>query len=903
VIDVPPAVVVLGLITGLTYGILAIGLVLSYRVSGVINFALGNAGGLAAAIMGRLSLQLGLPWLFVFPIAIGAGALSAAALEFAVMRRLRRAPRIMSVVATLGAGQLLLGLAGSVSQIRSSAQYPPPFRLSFHVGALVVTPYYVLILLLSPVIVAALAAFLAPPEWLPRALRSRYGPALRATSDDPEAARTLGIPTAAMTTMAWTIAGALAAFAAVLVAPARGFQTVNALGPDLLVRALAPAVLAGMSSLPGALGAGALVGVFESVTNWNVRTPGVVDSGLFVIVLAGLVVRRRRDEAASDASWLALPVDRPQPPHVRRLGMAASAFAIAAALLAPLVMSNARAATWTQVFALATVGLSLTVVTGLSGQISLGQFALAAVGAFAGYVVFVRMDVPWAASLVAAGVAGAAASFVIGIPALRLRGLMLAVSSLAFAVVVPQVLGQPWGFGTGVDPGLPIVGTTEIVTGRAYYYVALGVLVACALFVRNVKRGGPGRLLEAVRDFEDGARAFGIRATGRKLQAFAVSGLIAGLGGVVYAQSVGRLTIDTFPAARSVSLLAMVVLGGVGRPWGAVLGAAYLVGLPAFVTDDTVELMVSGVGLLVFVLYVPGGFTQLLDRLRDALSRAAVAPAAIAEARPSMSLVEAPAAAHGEPVLVASEITVRYGHVRALDGMSLRVRYGETLGIIGPNGSGKTTLFKVLSGFVRPASGSVELDGRDVSSLAPESRARLGLIRSFQDSMLFPTLTVRDAVRVALERGAPTRLLPSGLSLPSARSRERSKGSRADELVEAMGLVPFRDKLVGELSTGTRRICELCCLVALAPKVLLLDEPSSGIAQAETEALAELLRAVKARLGATLVVIEHDMPLVMGLSDRIVAMASGAAIAEGTPSEVQADARIIESYLQRPVVR
>jgi ABC-type branched-subunit amino acid transport system ATPase component/ABC-type branched-subunit amino acid transport system permease subunit len=905
-IDVPPAVVVLGLVTGLTYGILAIGLVLCYRMSGVINFALGNAGGLAAAIMGRLSLQLGLPWIAVFPVAIAAGAGASAALELGVIRRLRGAPRIMAVVATLGAGQLLLGLAGSVSQIRSSAQYPPPFRLSFSVGALVVTPYYVLILMLSPVIVAALALFLAPPEWLPRRLRSRYGPALRAASDDPEAARTVGIPTGAMATTAWAIAGALAAFAAALVAPARGFQTVNALGPDLLVRALAPAVLAGMSSLPVALAAGAAVGIFESVANWNARVPGVVDAGLFLAVGAGLLVWRRRGEVTADASWLTLPVDRPVAARLRRLGSAAAILAISVAVLAPLVLSNALAATWTQVFALATIGLSLTVVTGMSGQISLGQFAVAGVGAFAGYLVFVRLDVPWIASVLAAAAAGGASSFVIGLPALRLRGPMLAVTSLAFAVLTPALLGQRWAFGTGADPGRPIIGTTEIITGRSYYYVALGVLLACALLVRNLKSYGIGRLLAAIRDGEDVARSFGVRATARKLQAYAVSGVVAGLGGVVYAQAAGRLTIDTFPAARSVSLLSMVVLGGVGRVLGSVLGAAYLVGLPALVPDDTVALLVSGLGLLVFVLYVPGGFSQLLDRARDAIARGWSERAPLADLPRTARLALRDAAPLPEerapPVLIAENITVRYGHVAALDDMSLRAGRGETLGIIGPNGSGKTTLFKVLSGFVRPSTGTVRLAGRDVSHLTPEARARLGLIRSFQDSMLFPTLTVVDAVCVALERLSPTHLLTSALAGAPRPRRVRSREARARELVDAMGLTAFRDNLVGELSTGTRRICELCCMLALQPSVLLLDEPSSGIAQRETEALGDLLLSLKARLGLTLVVIEHDMPLIMRISDRIVAMASGTAIAEGTPSQVQADPAVIESYLG-PAVR
>jgi len=181
--------------------------------------------------------------------------------------------------------------------------------------------------------------------------------------------------------------------------------------------------------------------------------------------------------------------------------------------------------------------------------------------------------------------------------------------------------------------------------------------------------------------------------------------------------------------------------------------------------------------------------------------------------------------------------------------------------------------------------------------MKPESRARLGLIRSFQDSMLFPTLTVLDSIRVSLEKKHPTQTLSAVLGLPDARWAEKDKDRAARALVELLGLTRFRNKPVGELSTGTRRITEVACLLALEPRVLLLDEPSSGIAQRETEALAELLLAVRSTIGTTLVVIEHDMPLIMGISDRIVAMGSGSKITEGTPSEVQEHPAVIESYL------
>jgi ABC-type branched-subunit amino acid transport system ATPase component len=246
------------------------------------------------------------------------------------------------------------------------------------------------------------------------------------------------------------------------------------------------------------------------------------------------------------------------------------------------------------------------------------------------------------------------------------------------------------------------------------------------------------------------------------------------------------------------------------------------------------------------------------------------------------------------PLLEATGLRKHFGGVRAVDDVSLVIRQRETVGIIGPNGAGKTTLFELVSGFSSLDTGRVIFAGQDVTRLPPENRGRLGLIRSFQDASLFDTLTVIETVALALERELPTRFLPTVLGWHRAEAR---KLERARELVSLMGLDAYRDARISELSTGTRRITEITCLLALNPTLLLLDEPSCGVAQRETEALGALLRSMKSELDTTFVIIEHDMPLVMGISDRIVAMESGRIIAEGTPEAVRNDPLVIESYL------
>ena len=249
-------------------------------------------------------------------------------------------------------------------------------------------------------------------------------------------------------------------------------------------------------------------------------------------------------------------------------------------------------------------------------------------------------------------------------------------------------------------------------------------------------------------------------------------------------------------------------------------------------------------------------------------------------------------------VLEAKGIAVSFGGVRALQGVSLTVEAGEIVGVIGANGAGKTTLFDCLSG-ITPCAGRVVLDGVDVSGASVHERARAGLGRSFQDARLFHSMTVLDTLRTASERHRPagSSVLGTLFGGREAREGEQAATKRAEELVEVFGLGGYRDKLVGELSTGTRRIIDLACLLIQRPKVVLLDEPSSGIAQRETEALAPLLLRVRDELGCGVVLIEHDMPLVLSLATRLYALETGRVIAEGPPDEVVHDPAVVRSYL------
>ena len=249
-------------------------------------------------------------------------------------------------------------------------------------------------------------------------------------------------------------------------------------------------------------------------------------------------------------------------------------------------------------------------------------------------------------------------------------------------------------------------------------------------------------------------------------------------------------------------------------------------------------------------------------------------------------------------VLSVRGMVKRFGGINAVNYVDLDLREGEILGLIGQNGAGKTTLFDCISGFLPADEGTVHLKGTDITRLAPHRRAAAGLGRSFQEARLFPALTTAETLAVARERHLlNTGMIAAALGQPVSQESEADVEEKVEFLIDLMGLGAFREKLTGELSTGSRRIVELAGLLASDPEVIVLDEPSGGVAQKESEALGPLLRRVQAVTGSSILVIEHDMPLLTGLCDRMVALELGEVIAEGTPAEVLADPRVIESYL------
>jgi ABC-type branched-subunit amino acid transport system ATPase component/ABC-type branched-subunit amino acid transport system permease subunit len=552
------------------------------------------------------------------------------------------------------------------------------------------------------------------------------------------------------------------------------------------------------------------------------------------------------------------------------------------------------------VYALCAV--SLTIAMGWAGQISLGQFAVLGAGAFvAGHLLAAGWSLPFV--LIPAGIVGAVMMTLVGLPAVRVPGLTLAVTTLGLALVCPAWLFRQSWFGSDASFGI-VLRPPALARGLGHpgsqlvvYYFSLVVLAGCAFGLTALRRTQAGRVIIAVRDNERAASSFSVTPATVKVAALALSGFLAGMAGVLWADAWRAVSFTQFQPTLSLAVLALPVIGGLGSITGAIVAATVFYTLTFFVAPHLTpyfgplggslgfQLLLGGTGLIATIVRTPHGLAGVAqDWWQRRLDKWAVTAPPVPD--PS-----------NRPTLVVREVRLSFGGICALDDASIEVRPGEIVGLIGPNGAGKSTLLNVISGRLSPQHGAVTLGSLDVSDLPSEVRAALGLGRTFQDAHLFPGLTVMETIQVAMAKQYRSSMLASSIGAPWVRQAEARNLRSAQEVIDRLGLTAWGGALTSELSTGTRRICDLAAQVAAQPRVLLLDEPTAGVAQREAEAFGPVLRRIRDELDCSILIVEHDMPLLMGLCDRVYAMVAGRVIASGTPEEVRADPRVIASYL------
>ncbi len=572
---------------------------------------------------------------------------------------------------------------------------------------------------------------------------------------------------------------------------------------------------------------------------------------------------------------------------------------VAALFLPPLVTDNTY---WLHVFNLtfiaAIAALGLNIVTGISGQIVLGQAALMGLGAYTAGLLMVKLHWPWWTALPAALLLAGVVGLGLGLLALRIKGHYLAITTLAvneiFRLVVlneEPLTGGPMGLRDIPTFELPWLGGS---LAAQAYPVLLVILLLCMAAALALYRSRWGRQMRAVRDDELAAEAMGVHSPRIKITAFVLSSLLGALAGCLYVLSTGFISPNNFVIFESIKLVLMTVIGGLGSIGGTVLGAVVVTILPELLRDlKMVYMAVFGISVVIVLLVAPRGLGVLGDWLlapwlplpehekggggvqtilgdeqgdRPQVARSAPAPGAEA------------------PVLMrVSGVSKHFGGVYALENVSFDVRQGEILGVIGPNGSGKSTLVNVLSGVLRPDAGRSTLEGRDVTGLPAWDLHAAGVARIFQNVRLWESMTVLENVMLAWKQ-------------QTGGHDEAAAVSAARLALQSMGIGFLERRRAGDLSFGQSRLVELARATVTRPKLLLLDEPAAGLRGGLVMELAEILQRLRAQ-GTTVLVIEHRIKLVMAMCDRVVVLNLGEKIAEGSPDAIARDPQVVEAYL------
>lgn len=588
-------------------------------------------------------------------------------------------------------------------------------------------------------------------------------------------------------------------------------------------------------------------------------------------------------------------------------------FGFVIVLAVPLVISSnyyLRIVNLALVFAL--LAVSLNIVLGYAGQMALGHAGLFGIGAYTAALITAGQNglLFWPA-FVAAGLVTGIAGLLVGIPTLRLKTHYLALATLGFGEIMRHIFFN-WrqvthgmdGIG-GIPP--PSLGFFVLEGELRFYYLAAIVLALVMIATRRLERSKYGRMLAAVRDAELAAGTSGIDVARLKVIAFFISAVLAGFAGSLYAHLIAFISPDVFVFDVTAQLLTMVLIGGIGTTWGPVLGAVVMTFLPELLrVSKAYYQLIYSAGIVAMIIFLPSGVLGLIKRWRQAQVGASegasvhttddeiVNLGAVADASNAQGL-ERPNS-ESETLLEVEKLTCRFGGLVAIDNLDLAIKRGTIHALIGPNGSGKSTFINLATGIYKPTSGNVAFGSESTTGLRPWHIAQLGLARTFQSLRLFNTLTVQDNVLVACRAAADANWFDVFLARGKAQVEEAELRKIAEDALQFMGLWHLRDRIVRVLPHEQQRLVEVARAFAMRPKLIMLDEPAAGMNPAETERLIQ--RIVKLRdLGITILLIEHNMPLVMRVADRITVLNFGRKIAEGDPATIRHKPEVIQAYL------
>lgn len=999
------------------FAMFALGISVIYRASRVLNLAHGAMAMVPAYVFHSL-IKAHAPLVVALPLAVASGALLGVAVERVFVRRLRPQGPTAQTVGTVAVAGLLIAVAAKVwgtTPLLAPSVFPAG---ELRIADAAVRYGDIGLFLTGVTVSAGLFAFFRFSE---------LGLAMRGAAQNRRAASLMGIDPDLAAAAAWALGGGLAALAGIMLA------AVTTLDPYNLTLQVLPAFVAaligGLENLFGALGGAAVAGVAFGVVpalgkipglGFVFRQPGSSQLLLAILAMVVMVTRGRRlsGAEASEAGLVSGGGFR-SGGRRRRLGPGALV-AAGAMVLFPFVAPFSFVGDAIFAFEWALVALSLVVLTGWVGQISLAQASFVGIGALVTAMVVRSWGWEFPLTLVVGSVLGAAAAALLGAVALRVRGLYLAVATLIFAWMADQFLFRsPWLGADAGASGIPNqrIGSPggfpslDLTSRKVIYFILLAVAVIVVSVLANLRDVKTGRAFFAVRGSEMAAASLGIDVVRTKMVAFALSGTLAGLGGSLLLTEQRTVVPAQFFFTWSLFYLSVAVVGGLGSLGGALAAGVVFAALnEVFFRVEALRgwLEVVSAGLLAFVLLAyPGGLAALPDAIRRRLERSPRAPTrdaeadetaiwgglarkgieearragaalarvtarargrvsavlpptlarargdrraskeaptaragdwyatarratdghetAPAEAEEQVPVVEAPLAPTGngsgsaggalhlgafvpadldlpadrklrEPLIAAEGVTVRFGGLTAVNKASLSVRRAEITGLIGPNGAGKTTLFNAILGLNDPVGGTISLYGYDVTAWPPHLRARLGIARTFQVLQLFNELTVFDNLLVATHLHNESGLISNLVGGPATIKAEVEARRRVREILEILELGPLAHEGVRNLPFGVLRMVELGRALVTGAQVMMLDEPASGLNEAETDRLMETVRSIRA-LGVTVLLIEHDIRMVVEVSDYCYVLDQGQVIAEGPPQQIVRNPVVIDAYL------
>jgi ABC-type branched-subunit amino acid transport system ATPase component/branched-subunit amino acid ABC-type transport system permease component len=908
----------LGLGNGAVFGVLALALVVTYRSSGVINFASGSIALYGAYTFGFLwrdgdlmvlipglptKVGLGGPWPMLLAIlaSLVICGLLGLVLYLLIFRPLRNSPPLASAVASLGilvVIQQMVVIRVGTRPITVPHMFPKArWTLWGEVTVSQERFWFAVTILIVSGALAAMYRF------------TRFGIATAAVAESEKGAVVTGIRPQRIAAANWVISGAVAGLAGVLISPITASTPI--VYTLFIVPALAAAVVGRFQALFPAVLMGLGVGLLGAdVEAWKLQHTWVPAAGVpetipLVIILIALIASGR--VLPQRGSLIRQTLGRaPRPRNI--LTPTLIGFGLGAAGL--LLTHGTWRASFIMTFIFGIIALSLVVVTGYAGQVSLAQLALAGTSAFSLSTFTESWNIPFPIAPLMAALVATVIGVVTGLPAVRVRGLTLGIVTLSLAYAIeafwfrnpdfvreggkvvpaPKLFGWNLGIGTGTDfPRL------------RFGFMVLAVLTAAAVGVAMLRRSRLGSAMLAMRANERSAAAAGIDVVRVKLTSFAIASFIAGLGGALLAYRQGRVTFDSFAALRGLTLFGAVYLAGITSVSGGLLAGVTAANGVAFVAMDRWLSfgdwypVITGVLLIFTVIMNPEGIVGPIHQA-VAKRRGAKRPVATLETSPGLTTVEdgpgdgsvaAPThlaealttTAERRPDLLSlQDVTVSYGGVRAVDSVTFDVPTGKIVGLVGPNGAGKTSLIDAITGFAA-SSGAISIAGQDLGTLKPHQRVKFGLSRTFQAIELYDDLSVHENIIVGLNR----------------RSGE-SEHTIIDRTLGILGIGHLRDRAAGDLSQGQRQLVSIARALVAQPTVLLLDEPAAGLDSTESQWLGGRLRAVRDG-GVTILLVDHDVGLVFDLCDEVHVLDFGQLIASGPPDEVRRNPAVAAAYL------